>query len=144
MLAPRNISRWGGLAMTLGGLFWVLKAGAIILGGDQPPLIFEVAPVLFALGLFGLHSRVPPHAGPIGSSGMVVAGLALVAWLAALVYAALPGARVPTGEEFVFPLSLLVLVSSLGIFVSLILLGIATLRTRALPPPWHRLPLEAV
>ena len=127
--------------MTLGGLFWVLKAGAIILGGDQPPLIFEVAPLLFALGLVGLSRHVSPQAGPIGTSGMVAASLAIVAWLAAIVYAALPGARVPTGEEFVFPLSLLVLVSSLGIFVSLILLGVVALRTRGLPPPWHLLPL---
>lgn len=141
MLSPPNMSRWGGLAMTLGGLFWVLKAGAILLVGYQPPLIFEVAPLLFALGLVGLYSQVSPHAGPLGVSGMVMAGLAFIARLAASVYATLPGARVSTGETFVFPYSLLVLVGTLGIFVSLILLGITTLRTRGLPPPWHMLPL---
>ncbi len=54
-MSPRNISRWGGLAMTLGGLFWVLKAGAILLVDYQPPLIFEVAPLLIALGLLDLY-----------------------------------------------------------------------------------------
>ena len=141
MLSPRTISRWGGLAMTLGGLFWVLKAGTILLVGYQPPLIFEVAPLLFALGLVGLYSHLSPHAGPLGTSGMVVAGLAFVARLAASVYETLPGARVSTGEDFVFPSSLLVLGGTLGIFVSLVLLGIAALRTRGLPPPWRMVPL---
>ncbi len=140
-MSPRNISRWGGLAMTLGGLFWVLKAGAILLVDYQPPLIFEVAPLLIALGLLDLYRQVAPHAGPIGTSGMVVAALAFIARLAASVYATLPGARISTGEDFVFPYSLLVLVGTLGIFVSLILLGIAALRTRGLPPPWHIVPL---
>ena len=141
MLSLRNISRWGGLAMTLGGLFWVLKAGAILLVGYQPPLIFEVAPLLFAPGLVGLYNHLSPHAGLLATGGIAVAGLAVVARLAASVYEILPGARISTGEDFVFPYSLLVLVGTLGIFVSLILLGIATLRTRGLPPPWHMLPL---
>lgn len=141
MLSRRYISRWGGLAMVVGGLFWVIKASAILLVEVQPPLIFEVAPLFFALGLLGLYLQLPPSAGRLGLTGVVIASVALVARLAATIYEAMPGARISTGDDFVFPYSLFVLIGTLGIFLSLLLLGMATLRSRGLPPPFHVLPL---
>ena len=52
------LPRWGGLAAMLGGVMWVFKGGAIILTGEQPPVVFEAALPLFAAGLVGLHARL--------------------------------------------------------------------------------------
>lgn len=43
----------------VGGLFWVIKGGAILLGYRQPDYVFEVAPFLFALVTLGLARWVP-------------------------------------------------------------------------------------
>ena len=46
-----NLVQLGGLAGVLGGLAWTVKGTAILVGWDQPPLLFEVAPAFFAVGL---------------------------------------------------------------------------------------------
>ena len=57
-MASSALIRIGGLAAMVGGLLWVVKGGAILLTGQQPPVVFEAALPLFALGLLGLHARL--------------------------------------------------------------------------------------
>ena len=49
--------------MLLGGLCWIMKAGALMLVNFQPPYLFEVAPLLIACGLVGLNARLGATAG---------------------------------------------------------------------------------
>jgi hypothetical protein len=57
-LSASGLARWDGLAAMLGGVMWVVKGGAIMLTGEQPPMVFEAALPLFAVGLVGLHARL--------------------------------------------------------------------------------------
>src|SRR3990170_6193325 len=117
--------RIGGLAAMVGGLMWIVKGGSILITGQQPPVVFEAALPLFALGLLGLHTRLRGHGGPLGKAGVLVAYAALAA--AALVLVA--------------PLPPLYAVAGFGPFLGLVLMGSATLQARIFPPPWSVLPL---
>jgi len=78
-----HLIRLGGLAALLGGLAWTLKGIVILLGGDQPPLLFEAAPVLFGVGLLGVsHSTMHPSRRRVSVLGF--AALSSMAGLAAL------------------------------------------------------------
>ena len=44
----------GGVAAAIGGLAWAVKAAAILATGDQPPLVFAVAPLFFGVALTAL------------------------------------------------------------------------------------------
>lgn len=62
----------------VGGLMWVVKGGSILLTGQQPPVVFEAAMPLFAVGLLGLHARLDGRGGLLGKAGVLIArGLGL-------------------------------------------------------------------
>lgn len=125
VMASSALVRIGGLAAIVGGLLWVVKGGSILLTGQQPPVVFEAALPLFALGLLGLHARLEGRGGPLGKAGILVAYAALAA--AALV--------------LVTPLPPLYAVAGFGPFLGLVLLGSVTLQARIFSPPWSALPL---
>lgn len=127
------------LAVGLAGALWCIKAGAILLTGDQPALTFELGQLIFPIGAIGLFLTCE-HQGRLERTGLALAVLGLTGSLLALLYQLVPGAEVSTDEEFLFPYSLFVLVGSLGGFVALLLLGIAILRTRGAWGDWRPMP----
>jgi hypothetical protein len=140
-LSASGLARWGGLAAMLGGVMWVVKGGAIMLTGEQPPVLFGAALPLFAVGLVGLHARLGGRGGRLGKTGVLVAYAALASALVVLVgWTLAPAGWVPS-EDSVTPLTPFIVLAGLGPFVGLVLLGIATLRVKAMPAPWSALPL---
>jgi hypothetical protein len=125
----------------LGGVMWVVKGGAIILTGEQPPVLFEAALPLFAVGLVGLHARLEGRGGRLGKTGVLLAYVALASAVVVLVgWTLAPAGWVPN-EDSLTPLTPFIVLAGLGPFVGLVLLGIATLRVKAMPAPWSALPL---
>jgi hypothetical protein len=57
-MVSASLIRLGGLAAMVGGLLWVVKSGSILITSQQPPVAFEAAMPLFAVGLLGLHARL--------------------------------------------------------------------------------------
>jgi hypothetical protein len=127
--------RLGGLAAMLGGAFWIAKGGLIMLGGPDPDLLIP-AELFLALGMVGLHARLGGQGGRPGKFGGFLAYAAVALSLVNAPYSlffAEDGPRTP------FPFNVTYFVASVAIFVGLISLGIAGLRT--LPPRWRALPL---
>ena len=132
--------RIGAAALIVAGLSWCIKAGTIIVTGYQPPLTFELGQLLFPVGIIGIYLTFDrPHR--LEKSGLVLAILSLVGSLLGLLYSLLPGAQISTGEEFIFPFSLFVLIGSVGGFVALLLIGIAILRTGTYWNRWRTVPV---
>jgi hypothetical protein len=125
----------------LGGVMWVGKGGAIMLTGEQPPVLFSAAMPLFAVGLVGLHARLGGRGGRLGRAGLLLAYAALASALVVLVGSTLAPAGWVPDEDSVTPLTPFIVLAGFGPFVGLVLLGIATLRARAIPAPWSALPL---
>jgi hypothetical protein len=124
-MASWAIIRVGGLAAMVGGLMWAVKGEAILLTGQQPPVVFSAAMPLFAVGLLGLHARLEGRGGPLGKAGILVAYVTLAS--AAIV--------------FMTPLAPFYVVAGFGPFLGLVLLGSVTLRASVFPRPWSALPL---
>ncbi len=140
-MSASRLARWGGLAAMLGGVLWVFKGGAIMLTGEQPPVVFSAALPLFAAGLVGLHARLGGRGGRLGRTGLLVAYVALASALVALVgFTLVPAGWVPN-EAMKGVSSVTEVLAGFGPFAGLVLLGIATLRVKAMPAPWSALPL---
>ncbi len=136
-----GLARWGGLAAMLGGVMWVGKGGAILLTGGQPPVLFEAAVPLFAIGLVGLHARLEGRGGRLGRVGLLLAYAALVSALVVpLGWTLAPAGWVPD-EDSVTPLTPFIVLAGFGPFLGLVLVGRGALRAGVFPPPWSALPL---
>jgi hypothetical protein len=106
----------------IGGSMWIIKGVSILLTGDQPPVVFEAAMPLLAVGVVGLGARL---GGPLGVAGAVVACVAAASAVAALSTELAP----------------FIAVAGFGPFLGLILVGSAALQARLFPSPWNALPL---
>ena len=125
-MSSAGMTRLGGTAAIVGGALWVVKGGVILLGGNQPGLTFELGLLGFALGLVGLHARLNGRGGRPAALGAVVAWLAVAAAVVNVI-----------GDGVAFTDA----IAGLGWLAGAVLLGLVTLRTKALPPRWRVLPL---
>ena len=134
-----NVVRWGGLAAMLSGMLFIAK-GVAILVSDADPSFVPPATLLFALGMVGLHARLEGRGGPLGTIGVLLAWVVVVASAVNLIGLALP---IPTpGEpDASVLLRITYMVAFLGILVGLLMLGVATLRSRVVPTPFGAVPL---
>lgn len=130
----RIVGRFGAVAAALGGAAWIGKAGAILVTGDQPPLLFEVAPLFFALALMGLRVLVGSRGGRLGDVGGWIAVAAVVLSMLDLT----TGGSGPSSESDFSPLTFF---AFLCVLASLILLGVPVLRRALVPGSARRLPL---
>ena len=125
--------RLAAAAAALGVLAWIVKALAILATGDQPPVLYETAPLLFAVGLVGLRVLLGP-AGATARMGGLAAWAAVLLALASLA----PDAGSASSEGDFSPL---VLATFLCILAGLVLLGLPARRRADLPRPARVLPL---
>jgi hypothetical protein len=142
-----SLARWGGLAAVAGGVLLVIWAFLLIpvfsptwIPGSLYRLyiaLWSLSWLLLVGGLLGLHARQANASGRLGAAGFAIASLGgLVVAVLSFVYLEwpMPGPY-SWGDGSGFGVATLVWE------VGLLLLGIATLRARALPLPWRTLPL---
>lgn len=111
---------------------WAAKALAILVTGDQPPLLFQLPLVLFPLGLIGLHSLL----GPGGGRKAMFGGRAAYA---ALVFSVATGVAAGVAPDAVVGVG--IAAATLATVLGLIFLGLAARDAQHLPPPLRWLPL---
>ena len=128
--------RLGSLAAVLGGLSWAVKGLNVLITGDQPPVVFELGPPLFAVGLLGLFAALD-RGDQRAKAGAGAAGLAIALMLVGAVAWVIDPDLAPEGEEFA-PLSVVLLATALCLLSALVLLGLASRRSRRLR--WSALP----
>jgi hypothetical protein len=131
--------RLGGFTTVLGGACWIVKSGAILATGYQPPVLFEAAPVLFAAGVVGLRERLPKGGGLLGLAGLLLAVVGALATIGALI-STRGGTETTREEEF----SPLIFVGFVATLIALLFVGIPTWLSKALRPHWHTLPVVLV
>ena len=126
------------IAALVGGLAFVVKAVAILATGDQPPLLFEVAPIFFAIALYGLLIYV---VDPSGAPRITAkAGIAVV--IAAAFGGLALGSDGPDGSGSQEALSSLFdVVSGFGPIILLVGLGVPLMRRRLWEGYWRFLPI---
>ena len=138
-MTSSNLIRWSGLAAMLSGALAVVK-GVVIVVSDADPGLVPPMTLLFALGMVGLHARLEGGGGLLGTVGVFLAWVAFAASVVNVIGLAL---AIPAPGDPAAPslLSLTYVVAFLGILVGLLALGIAALRARVMPAPWHAVPI---
>src|ERR687894_1425616 len=138
-MTSSNVVRWGGMAAILGGVLLVAKGLAILLS-DPAPSFLHPATLLFAFGMVGLHARLEGRGGLLGAVGVFLAWVVIGASAVSLIGLAL---SVPAPGDPAAPtlLRITYMAAFLGILVGLLALGVAALRARTMPAPWHVAPL---
>ena len=131
--------RWGGVAAIVAGVLLVAK-GLAIVATDYDPSLVPPATLLFALGMVGLHARLPGGGGLLGTVGVLLAWVALAASAVNLIGLVL-SVPAPADPDAPALLGITYMVAFLGILIGLFVLGIAAFRARAAPAPWHAVPL---
>lgn len=126
----------------MGGACWVIKGMAILVSGDQPPFLFEIAPVFLLAGLLGLRARLGAKGGRMATAGVVALGLAALLGLATWLLSVAADDFRTTGSEEEFQPTLLL--AFIALLTGLVLLGLVTRRTQALGDRWSILPLALV
>jgi hypothetical protein len=135
------LGRCAAAAAVLGGLAWVLKAGVILVTGDEPAVAFAVGLVLFPFALLGLWWLVGQAGGKAGRVGGVVAAIAAGCGVLVVLVRAVGGEGVEPSEDDVTLLTPFITGAGVGTFVALLALGVAVHRTRTLAPVPAGLPL---
>lgn len=121
----------------------MVKGMAILISGEQPPVLFEIAPIFFIVGLFGLRARLGTRGGRTATAGVVCLALAALLSLATwLLSVADDGAGSSRSSEDEFQPTLLL--AFIALLAGLTLLGLATRRTQVLGDRWSTLPLALV
>jgi hypothetical protein len=138
-MTSSTLVRWGGMAAMLSGALLVVK-GVAILVSDADPGFVPPATLLFALGMVGLHARLEGRGGPLGTIGVLLAWVVVVASVVSLIGLALP-IPMPGEPGASVLLRITYMVAFLGILVGLLMLGVAALRTGAMPAPRGAVPL---
>ena len=138
-MTSSDLVRWGGLAAILSGALSVTK-GVVIVVSDADPSLVPPMTLLFALGMVGLYARLGGGGGLLGTVGVLLAWVAFAASVVNLIGLALsiPAPGDPDAPRL---LGLTYMVVFLGILIGLLALGIAALRARVMPAPWHVAPL---
>lgn len=135
-----RLVRWGGLALMLGGLLWVMTYAAGIAAGklidpdyfDSSLLMWigmiasEAAHLILAAGLLALGIRLLTRSKWLARGETLLAASSLIIGLIGLILfpSLLKGAILPR---------MLAAIVEITLFASMTLLGIATLQTRTLP-----------
>lgn len=130
------VQRWAGWGAVIGGSFWLVKGGTILVTGIQPPYLFEAAPFFLGIGLWGLYVRLRP--GQRGRAARAGAILALLAAASAFVQlgAELFAPQLVPREDTVTIVTPFVVLAGIGLLASSALLGIAVWRGGGIPQPW--------
>lgn len=128
-----------GLAAIICGLFWLVKAGAILITGNQPPIVFEAGQLFLLLGISGIGGTLR-FENRLRRFGIRLVYLGIVSSVLLLVYTLLSPVAISNSDELDFP-SLLQIISGLTLILGPMFLGWCALRSETFLGSWRILPL---
>ena len=135
-ISSSNQGRVSGGAAAIGGFCWVLKSSLILLTGEQPLLLFEIAPAFFAIALVGLAARLN------GQSRLARAGVisAIAGGVAAFLNSVRELLMAATGMVLM-EIELISIAAGFGWLFGLLFVGIPIWQRQAFSGKWRLLPV---